>query len=440
MRPLPAGWTTAPLDELVEVLDSQRKPVNAKERAQRPGKVPYYGAAGPVGTIDEALFEEPLVLLGEDGVQFFDQKKPKAYLIDGPAWVNNHAHVLRPLTPLVDRRYLKYYLDAFDYNGYANGTTRLKLTKRAMSSIPVALAPRAEQERIAHVLDEAVEALRRQGDELARLHKRVDALWNQLISRTIDGSGPIRQLRELLREPLRNGLSARAVEAGQGVRTFTLTAVTRRDFSATHSKVTVATDEQAEGLWCEAGDVFIQRSNTPDLVGSAAVYRGDPEYAIFPDLLIRVRPSTDLLPDFLEYALRTPSARAYFKRKAQGLAGSMPKISQGVIEAFELPIPQLADQVRIVEMLNEFDSQLVASSRALLRLHQVQRHLVQAALRAAFAGELVPSEVTDEPSSRAVEEISAEREVGSLVSTEQQVLSTRKLPRPPEHPNNEVVA
>lgn len=51
-------------------LDKYRKPVNAEERAKRVGNIPYYGATGQVGWIDDYLTDEELVLLGEDGVPF----------------------------------------------------------------------------------------------------------------------------------------------------------------------------------------------------------------------------------------------------------------------------------------------------------------------------------------------------------------------------------
>jgi type I restriction enzyme S subunit len=91
----PRGWVSAELGDLVEVLDRFRVPVNAEERAGRQGKIPYYGATGQVGWIDNFLFDEELVLLGEDGAPFLDPQKPKAYTIRGKSWVNNHAHVLR---------------------------------------------------------------------------------------------------------------------------------------------------------------------------------------------------------------------------------------------------------------------------------------------------------------------------------------------------------
>src|ERR1035438_3061908 len=153
MNRLPPGWVEMTLGEACDVLDSQRVPVNAEERGRRPGNVPYYGATGPVGWIDEALFDEELVLLGEDGAPFLDPNKHKAYMIHGPAWVNNHAHILRARS-LTSNRLLLHALNAVDYRPYVNGTTRLKLTQGAMKAITLVLPPLAEQNRIVAAIEE----------------------------------------------------------------------------------------------------------------------------------------------------------------------------------------------------------------------------------------------------------------------------------------------
>jgi type I restriction enzyme S subunit len=131
------AWESAPLRDCVDVLDHLRVPVNADERSKRPGKIPYYGATGQVGWIDDYLFDEELLLLGEDGAPFFDKSKPIAYLMNGKTWVNNHAHVLRPRPDIIDPRFLKYYLDRFDFQGFVDGTTRLKLKKSSLDRIPM---------------------------------------------------------------------------------------------------------------------------------------------------------------------------------------------------------------------------------------------------------------------------------------------------------------
>lgn len=80
------------LGKAVEFLDSKRRPVKASDRV--PGPYPYYGANGQQGTIDDYIFDEPLVLLAEDGGHFFEPQRGIAYKITGKTWVNNHAHVL----------------------------------------------------------------------------------------------------------------------------------------------------------------------------------------------------------------------------------------------------------------------------------------------------------------------------------------------------------
>jgi len=184
---LPKGWTSCELRDLVDVLDSRRKPINAKERASRTGLIPYYGAAGKVGTIDVAIFDEDLVLLGEDGVQFFDVDKPKAYAISGPSWVNNHAHVLRCRNDLYDQRLLVQYLNQFDYRNRANGTTRLKLTQAAMNDIPVRVPPLAEQEKIVEILEEQLSRLDASLALVDSIEKSTSALRRSLLHSAFTG-------------------------------------------------------------------------------------------------------------------------------------------------------------------------------------------------------------------------------------------------------------
>jgi type I restriction enzyme S subunit len=88
---LPEGWEERPLRDCVDVLDNLRVPVNSDERARRPGTIPYYGATGQVGWIHDFIFDEELLLLGEDGATFFDRSKNVAYIVSGKTWVNNHA-------------------------------------------------------------------------------------------------------------------------------------------------------------------------------------------------------------------------------------------------------------------------------------------------------------------------------------------------------------
>jgi restriction endonuclease S subunit len=177
-----AGIELVPLEKLVDILDNQRIPINAAERLTRVGDVPYYGATGQVGTIDKALFDETLILLGEDGVPFFDPTKHKAYEISGPSWVNNHAHVLRAKSEKVIQRYLLHFLNIFNYAGYVNGATRLKLTQGDMKRIPVPLPSLEKQRDVVIKLDRAFEEIELLKGQIKAEKDHAAALRQSLLS------------------------------------------------------------------------------------------------------------------------------------------------------------------------------------------------------------------------------------------------------------------
>ena len=148
---LPNGWAVCRLDQVADVLDNLRKPINSNERNLRiKGKqidrlYPYYGATGQVGLIDDYIVDGHYLLLGEDGAPFLDKNAIKAYSISGKSWVNNHAHIL---SPKIDFEFLQYSLNQIDYSEYVNGSTRLKLTQTDMCSIRLMLPPLSEQKLI----------------------------------------------------------------------------------------------------------------------------------------------------------------------------------------------------------------------------------------------------------------------------------------------------
>ena len=309
----------------------------------------------------------------------------------------------------------------------------LNLTHDRFTKLPVVMPPRREQRRILNAiesyftrLDETEHLLERARRNLERYRAAVlmSAVEGRLVPQEADEDGNLtaegdsmtglpagwceRPLAELIREPLRNGHSAKRTTSG-GIRTLTLTAVTKRDFSDRNTKLTSADPHSVRDLWLEPGDILIQRSNTPDLVGTAALFRGQKNFAIFPDLLIRVRPAEDLLPAFLELVLRAAPARAYFREAAQGISGSMPKIDQLAISRLTVPVPPLNEQRRIITEAER----LLSISEALSRITSASlarsKSVRTSTLQWAFEGRLVDQDPTDEPASALLARIRAER-------------------------------
>ena len=145
-------WEEKTINEIAECLDNKRVPINSEERKKRIGIVPYYGAGGIQGYIDDYLLDEKIVLLLEDGDAFDDfQTKSIAQYVTGKSWINNHAHVLRANG---DSYFLFASLEHKDIRKWTQlaGASRKKLLKESMLKITVNMPSLQEQKKISDFL------------------------------------------------------------------------------------------------------------------------------------------------------------------------------------------------------------------------------------------------------------------------------------------------
>ena len=149
---VPEHWGAGRLRYICQCLDGQRIPLNAAQRFDRLGDIPYWGANSIVDYVDESLFDEDLVLLGEDGAPFFEPSKPVAFFSQGKVWPNNHVHVLRPVIRGTGK-FIAHVLNVTDYAHFIDGSTRDKLTQGSMKDIPIPQPPLPEQSAITAFLD-----------------------------------------------------------------------------------------------------------------------------------------------------------------------------------------------------------------------------------------------------------------------------------------------
>ena len=149
-KPYPE-WTSCTLQDAVVFLDGQRKPLESADRARRQGKYPYYGASGIIDYIDDYIFDEPLLLLGEDGANIINRSTPLCFIATGKYWVNNHAHVMRPQNGH-NIKFLCELLESLDYTRYNTGTAQPKLNQEKCRGIELNLPIYEEQCRIADFL------------------------------------------------------------------------------------------------------------------------------------------------------------------------------------------------------------------------------------------------------------------------------------------------
>jgi type I restriction enzyme, S subunit len=188
---VPEHWDVLQLRRVARSLDGARIPLNATERSLRHGQYPYWGATRIIDHVDGWLFDEPLVLLGEDGAPFFDDLKEVAFAVEGKIWVNNHAHVLRP-NDRIGHTFLAHALNSFDYVGFIDGSTRDKLTQQSMKSIRIPVPPINEQNLICRFIADKCQPL---NEAIIRAHEEIKLIReyrDRLIADAVTGQVDLR--------------------------------------------------------------------------------------------------------------------------------------------------------------------------------------------------------------------------------------------------------
>lgn len=302
--------------------------------------------------------------------------------------------VVRP-GPEVDPGYLYYWclepgVRALARGMMAGATGRMRLSGRDLAGFDFPLPPLPDQRRIVDALEGHISRLEAAEQSIAMARERALAWQRSHIDELFWGRSEAKlELGELLAEPMRNGHSARASVSGDGVRTLTLTAVTRGQFTDDFTKITTADTQRVADLWLRRGDILVQRANTPELVGTTQLYTGPDGWAIFPDLVIRCRVDpARVLPAYAAGAMRTERSHRWLRSRAKGLAGSMPKIDQATIAALRIPIPTLERQAATVARMAELDDAATRLTDACLLATARGSGLRSSLLHAAFTGRL----------------------------------------------------
>jgi type I restriction enzyme S subunit len=303
---------------------------------------------------------------------------------------------LTPKAGLVCPWFLAYLLGhhTSDLIQLAGKTTFLEIPRGKFKNFEVAIPPLNEQLRIVARIKECMERV----EEIEAL-KSASRLQQQYLSASlieselhsvftgVDGWAT-RTVGELV-TAVRNGRSiAQDTEGLADGAVMTLTAVRSIDLGIACQKPIALPNEIATQFGIDAGDVFVSRANTIELVGLSAVATEAPtQRLIYPDLLIKLKANPELiLPRYLAYALRSASSRKQIKARALGSSQTMVKISGERLREVSIPVPSLVEQAKIISRLDaahDLMRQLVAES-----LPGEVEMLRGAVLRKAFAGDL----------------------------------------------------
>ena len=152
---LPKGWAWTRFSAITINRDSERKPISSSQRTDVAKIYDYYGASGKIDKIDKYIFDERLLLIGEDGANLVTRSKPIAFFAEGQYWVNNHSHCIDATDKFI-LEYLCFYINAISLEKYVTGSAQPKMTQDNMNSILIPLPPYSEQKRMSQRLNEVM--------------------------------------------------------------------------------------------------------------------------------------------------------------------------------------------------------------------------------------------------------------------------------------------
>lgn len=147
------------LKYICDILDNFRSPITADQRNQDAEILyDYYGASGAIDKIDGYTIDDHVMLIGEDGANLRMRNLPLMYEVNGKAWINNHAHILKPKNN-IQFYYLFFALEALDINPYITGSAQPKLSQENLQNIWVPVPSCEEQIEIVNYIQNKINVI-----------------------------------------------------------------------------------------------------------------------------------------------------------------------------------------------------------------------------------------------------------------------------------------
>ena len=407
---LQKGWSKTTLKEICNM--AYGKGLLTKNFSER--GYPVFGANGIIGWYSAYLYKEPQVIISCRGAASGIIHKTVPY-----SYVTSNSIILKLKSNEVDLDYLQKSLMSVDKSEIITGSAQPQITIEKLNELEIPIAPYAEQQRIVAKLDSLFEKIEINKKRLEKIPQILKRFRQSVLAAAIKGrlttqwrfeSGCTEDwenttLFDVIEGKAKNGYSAKPVNYETPFRVLTLTATTSGIFKPEHFKYFDEKIDPNSEFWIQPNDILIQRGNTLEYVGVSAVYEGETNKLIYPDLMIRVRASEKILTKYLYYVLSAEKSRNYLRERATGTAGNMPKINQPTLNSLPIELPSKREQEEIVKRVEKlFSFADKVESRYLKAKAQLDK-LHQSILAKAFRGELVPQDPEDEPANLLLERI-----------------------------------
>lgn len=397
---LPAGWAQTELGALCSV--EYGKGLSRRQRVET-GPVDVYGSAGLVGHHDQALVDEPVVIVGRKG------NAGAVWHTDNPSWPIDTTYFLR-VPNGVSTQYLSLQLGHLDLVERDSSTTIPSLRRPDLEAASVALPPTVEQKRIVAAIEEHFSRLAAANSAVDAAQQTLDALRQSVLGTLCGGSWTARPLAHIIKS-LKNGVFvSRPSPTPPGYPIYRISAVRPLTLRIDDIRYADPVPEGARNYAVKAGDILFTRySGNPDYVGAAAVVPHEGAGVLHPDKLIRVVADRDVaLPEWIAAYVTAGTGRREVEKRLKTTAGQV-GISGSQLGSVPIAVPPISYQQQAAGRIGHL---LIEQKRVRQTLASIEARVAalrRSILSAAFSGRLVPQDSTDEPAAALLERIAASR-------------------------------
>ncbi|HHE9872443.1 TPA: restriction endonuclease subunit S [Campylobacter coli] len=402
-------WEINKLEEVCEILDNKRVPISSKNRIR--GIYPYYGASGIVDYIDKYIFDEELVLIGEDGAKW-GAFENSAFIAEGKYWVNNHAHILKPNNEILINKFLVYFLNYSNLEKYITGATVKKLNQQKLKQIEIPLPPLEEQMRIVKILDLAFEKIDTSVELLKANLANLDELAKSVLDRAFN---PLGDSTESTQNPSTHdtqspyplpqhwewkslGEIASVIQSGFAInksneiadgyihlRTHNIATDGNLNFETLVKVKKELIKEQQSFI--EEGDILFNNTNSTELVGKTALVTQNYNYA-FSNHITKIKLFNQYSPKLVVFYFVLLLKNKYFERICHKWIGQS-GINTDKLKQIQIPLPKdIKEQEQIAMHLDSVFEKAKALKELYTKELKDYEELKQSLLDKAFKGKL----------------------------------------------------
>ena len=379
---IPESWQWVRLGDYVINRDGERVPIASTIRSKQSNKIyDYYGAAGAIDKVDNYIFDERLLLIGEDGANLLSRTKDNAFFADGKYWVNNHAHVLDSSDKFL-LEFVALYINTIPLDDYITGSAQPKLSQDNLNNIHLPIPPIEEQRRILTMIESLMSIICEIRESKQQLSQSIALTKSKILDLAMQGKlVPQDPADEPAAEMLRRvNPKAKIITDNPHYPQLpdNWVYLSLSDIN-TYKSSTVTPANMPEQLF-DLYSVPIFSTLTPENIhggeiGSAkqVINKGDV-------LLCKINPHLNRVweiiedshnvqiassewivvrselhhPSFLKWYFNSPEFRALLSSQVSGVGGSLTRAQPAIVKGYLVPVPPMEEQARISKAIEHW--------------------------------------------------------------------------------------